>query len=138
MPAAVESMQIPAGPHVTEGLQLPSSCCPVHGQNRRLPAPCVTPIALSAPCICRACFCLQVLACQQLGERPCLAAEDSPEPRTHGDKGPWWLCRGQMRSFPAVGTEPGQGVGLEQFPESLGEAEVQADRCGCGGVRDSV
>lgn len=62
-----------------------------------------------------------------------------PRTREHmGTKVPGGSAGGQNAPFPAVGTEPGQGVGLEQFPESLGEAEVQADRCGCGGVGGTV
>ena len=75
-----------------------------------------------------------MLASQQLGEHPCLAAEDSPEPVNTWGQRSLVALQGAKCTFPAVGTELGQGVGLEQFPESLGEAEVQADRWGCGGV----
>ena len=37
-----------------------------------------------------------------------------------------------------MGTEPGQGLGLEQVWESLGEAEVPADRWGCGGLAGTM
>ncbi|CAM9214950.1 unnamed protein product [Rangifer tarandus platyrhynchus] len=57
---------------------------------------------------------------------------------THKDEGPRCLCGGPACAFPAVGTEPGQGLGLEQFWESLGEAEVPADRWGCGRLGGTV
>lgn len=123
VPAAVESVQISAD-LMSEGLQLPSSRWPVHGQNRD-PAPCVTLEHLVCPPACRVCFCfLQVLACQQLGEQPCLAPEDSPAPVNTGGQRSLVALRGPKWAFPAVGTEPGQGLGLEQFPGSLGEPEA--------------
>lgn len=86
----------------------------VHGQNRD-PAPCGLPHALSAPQPAGLAFALQVLACQQLGERPCLAAESPELQNTWGQRSLVALQGAKMRLFPAVGTEPGQGVGLEQF-----------------------